>query len=62
MWQGDMKHETQQEYFGLVPRGVSGRCPRCLGLVVRRERRMNGNDVCENSHQFPSVDALGRDD
>jgi hypothetical protein len=31
-----------------------GRCPHCRGRVVERERRLNGNDKCENGHIYPS--------
>lgn len=31
-----------------------GYCPQCGGKVVSRERRPNGNDICENEHIYPS--------
>lgn len=31
-----------------------GRCPHCGGNVVTRERRINGNDTCEDGHVYPS--------
>lgn len=31
-----------------------GQCPHCRGKVVQRERRLNGNDTCENGHVYPS--------
>lgn len=35
-----------------------GYCPKCNGKVISRERRMNGNDRCENGHVFPSKKTL----
>lgn len=35
-----------------------GRCPKCSGLVVSRERRPNGNDICMNGHTYPSKDTI----
>ncbi len=35
-----------------------GYCPRCGGVGVNRERRLNGNDRCENGHQYPSAHAM----
>jgi hypothetical protein len=35
-----------------------GYCPRCGGLGRSRERRPNGNDRCENGHEYPSKDAV----
>jgi hypothetical protein len=35
-----------------------GRCPKCLGVVVKRERRFNGNDICERGCTHPSKDTL----
>ena len=34
-----------------------GYCPRCGGLGMSRERRLNGNDRCENGHSYPSSTA-----
>jgi len=31
-----------------------GVCPHCGGVVQERERRLNGNDTCENGHVYPS--------
>lgn len=31
-----------------------GRCPACGGKGVKRERRPNGNDTCENGHIYPT--------
>jgi hypothetical protein len=36
-----------------------GRCPACGGRCILRERRINGNDRCENGHIYPSRDATG---
>lgn len=35
-----------------------GYCPVCNERGVNRERRPNGNDMCVNSHTYPSKDAL----
>ena len=35
-----------------------GYCPRCGGLGINRERRLNGNDRCENGHSYPSSTAV----
>ena len=35
-----------------------GFCPICGGEGVQRERRLNGNDKCENGHTYPSRSAL----
>jgi hypothetical protein len=34
-----------------------GLCPICGAPGVRRERRPNGNDTCENGHVYPSAQA-----
>ena len=31
-----------------------GYCPQCGGVGVQRERRIGGNDTCENGHVYPS--------
>lgn len=31
-----------------------GYCPTCGGIVTMRERRINGDDICENGHRYPS--------
>lgn len=31
-----------------------GKCPKCGGKGVTRERRLNGNTTCENGHVYPS--------
>lgn len=38
--------------------GAYGYCPRCGGLGMSRERRINGNDRCENGHSYPSLSAV----
>ena len=38
--------------------GAYGYCPRCGGLGISRERRLNGNDRCENGHGYPSLSAV----
>ena len=35
-----------------------GRCPHCHRPGKMRERRPNGNDICENGHEYPSKDAV----
>lgn len=35
-----------------------GRCPHCGGKCIERERRLNGNDRCENGHVYPSREAV----
>ncbi len=37
---------------------IYGRCPKCMGLGVTRERRPNGNDTCVNGHTYSSSDAI----
>ncbi len=31
-----------------------GYCPTCSDIVLRRERRPDGNDTCKNGHVYPS--------
>lgn len=35
-----------------------GYCPQCGGLGRSRERRLHGNDRCENGHIYPSANAV----
>lgn len=35
-----------------------GYCPVCGARGEKRERRMNGDDICEQGHKYPSRDAL----
>ena len=35
-----------------------GYCPICGAIGVLRERRLNGNDTCENGHVYASRDAV----
>lgn len=37
-----------------------GFCPECGAPGVTRERRINGNDTCENGHVYPSADRLNK--
>jgi hypothetical protein len=37
---------------------VYGFCPECNAPGKARERRINGNDICENNHSYPSANAL----
>jgi len=39
---------------------MHGYCPICGSKGVSRERRINGNDTCENGHVYPSVDSLNK--
>ena len=34
-----------------------GYCPICGAEGIARERRLNGNDRCENAHSYPSKEA-----
>ena len=34
-----------------------GYCPICGAPGYNRERRLNGNDMCEKGHKYPSKDA-----
>lgn len=35
-----------------------GYCPKCGAPGKLRERRLNGDDICENQHRYPSASAL----
>lgn len=35
-----------------------GVCPFCKGEVLCRERRLGGNDKCENGHVYPSKESV----
>jgi hypothetical protein len=35
-----------------------GYCPQCGAACFARERRLNGNDICERGHKYPSHKAL----
>jgi hypothetical protein len=35
-----------------------GKCPKCGAKGISRERRINGNDRCENGHTYPSKDSI----
>lgn len=39
-------------------KAIYGYCPICGAKGKFRERRADGNDLCENGHQYPSKDAL----
>ena len=39
---------------------VYGYCPQCGGMGMSRERRLNGNDRCENGHSYPSSTAVAK--
>ena len=34
-----------------------GYCPICGAMGISRERRLNGNDKCDDGHTYPSRDA-----
>lgn len=34
-----------------------GYCPKCRGRGINRERRINGDDTCENGHIYPSKES-----
>ena len=38
--------------------GLYGLCPVCGGNGISRERRLNGDDTCENGHTYPSSQAI----
>jgi RNA polymerase-binding transcription factor DksA len=46
--ENDMENETSPYGF----------CPECGAPGKTRERRLNGNDTCENGCTYPSKDAL----
>jgi len=37
---------------------VYGKCPKCGGEGISRERGLNGSDECENGHKYKSADAI----
>jgi len=39
-----------------------GRCPTCGKHGVSRERRLCGNDICEDGHVYPSANSIEDDD
>ena len=41
-----------------MSKNIQGFCPRCGSKGVKRERRLNGNDICENGCTYPSKDAI----
>ena len=45
---------TQETIYTSIPLLSYGRCPHCGGKVTLRERRINGNDTCEDGHVYPS--------
>lgn len=36
------------------PTTLYGYCPICRGKVIARERRIDGDSICENKHKFKS--------
>ena len=41
---------------------IFGFCPICGAPGIMRERRPNGNDICENKHTYPSASATKTSD
>jgi hypothetical protein len=39
-------------------KNVYGFCPICGSPGKTRERRMNGDDICEKGHKYPSKDSV----
>lgn len=39
-------------------KAVYGYCPVCGARGQQRERRPNGNDICERGHTYPTSDAV----
>ena len=37
---------------------VYGKCPECGANGIARQKRLNGNDICENNHEYKSSDAI----
>lgn len=46
----NLKKQAQTKGYGL--------CPRCGAPGISRERRIDGNDMCENRHTYPSKEAI----
>lgn len=40
------------------PSSPYGYCPQCSAPGKLRERRMNGNDICEKGHKYPSANGM----
>jgi len=40
---------------------VYGFCPICNARVSIREICVNGNDICENGHMYPSKDSVNKE-
>ena len=38
--------------------GLYGSCPHCGARVTDRERRPDGDDICENGHKYPSKSSV----
>jgi hypothetical protein len=56
------EHATEAEawkciwvHTGIAPIGL---CPICGAPGRFRERRIHGDDICENGHHYPSVEAI----
>lgn len=48
------RKDTHETIYTAIPMVSYGRCPHCGGNVITRERRLNGNDTCEDGHVYPS--------
>ena len=42
----------------MTDKATYGYCPKCGAPGCRRERRINGDDMCEQGHRYPSRDRL----
>lgn len=52
------RNSTEETIYTAIPVISYGRCPHCGGNVVTRERRINGNDTCEDGHVYPSRSSI----
>lgn len=52
------RKSTEETIYTAIPVIDYGRCPHCGGNVVTRERRINGNDTCEDGHVYPSRSSI----
>ena len=52
------RYSTEETIYTAIPVISYGRCPHCGGNVVTRERRLNGNDTCEDGHVYPSRSSI----
>ncbi len=52
------ERQLEEIMEGNKSESVYGTCPKCGGDVMARERRLNGDDICINSHKYPSKDTI----